>query len=51
MDIVLIEFSLYPIHDVYIRIDFDGGPLINIRFDKTRPKDIDLIFVYEKYVW
>ena len=49
MDIILFEFSLHPIHDVYIRIDFDGGPLMNIHFDKTTPKEIDLIFLYEKY--
>ena len=49
MDIILFEFSLHPIHDVYIRIDFDSGPLININFNKTEPKEIELIFLYEKY--
>ena len=49
MDIILFEFSLHPIHDVYIRIDFDGGPLINVNFNKTAPKEMELIFLYEKY--
>ena len=49
MDIILFEFSLPPIHDVYIRIDFDDGPLTNIHFDKTTPKEIELIYLYEKY--
>ena len=49
MDIILFEFSLHPIHDVLIRIDFDGGPLINVNVNKMEPKEIQSIFLYEKY--